>query len=167
MTASVQHRPTVLDATVLSNVAYLDAVSLLTSLDRPVTKPTVQAELTRGTDRYPYLARATEALSKTIPVVELTDETQRLAAQFTDRLDRGEAEALAVADYRHGLIATDDGAARAMARDYAIPFTGTIGILVDLVEDGLVTEQTADSWLKQLVDDIDYYAPSRHLSEYL
>jgi len=60
MSGSIPSRPTVLDATVLSNFAYLDRVSLLRNLDRPITTPTVRDEIASATNTYPYLVNATE-----------------------------------------------------------------------------------------------------------
>lgn len=166
MSGAIPSRPTVLDATVLSNFAYLDRVSLLQNLDRPITTPTIRDELASGTSAYPYLANATAAFSETIPVVELDDESTKLVEQFIDRLDRGEAEALVLAEHHRGLVITDDGVARELARERTIQFTGSIGVLIELVDDDHVTESTADSWLKQWIDDTDYYAPSRELTDY-
>jgi predicted nucleic acid-binding protein len=166
MSGSIPSRPTVLDATVLSNFAYLDRVSLLRNLDRPITTPTVRDEIASGTDGYPYLVNATEAFPEPIPVVELDDESTKLTEQFADRLDRGEAEALALAERHRGLVVTDDGVARKVARQRTIQFTGSIGVLMEFVDNDHVAESTADSWLKRLIDDADYYAPSRELTDY-
>lgn len=167
MSTAVPARPTVLDATVLSNVAYLDEVTKLQLLPRPVAVPTVQAEIEAGLEGYPYLANAATALSDIIPVVTVDSEASALRDELVDRLDRGEAESLAVAELHDGLLVTDDGTARVVARDRGVRLTGTIGLLVELVDVGEINVATADAWLKQLVDETDYRAPSRELSDYL
>lgn len=132
-----------------------------------MTTPTILDEITDGADAYPFLASAGEALSNAIPVVELSADAATLAARLSGHLDRGEAEALAVAEHRQGLLVTDDGAARSLARERNVRFTGTIGVLVELVENDHLSEATADAWLKELVDDADYRAPSREFSDFL
>lgn len=158
-------RPTVLDATVLSNFASLDQIDRLETLQRPVVPPTVRRELEDGLETYPYLERVTQELAVTIPVVELGPAADSLATQFATRLDGGEAEALALAEARDGLVVTDDGAARDVARERGVRFTGTIGVLISLVENDRVARATADRWLKRLVDETDYRSPSRELSD--
>lgn len=53
------------------------------------------------------------------------------------------------------------------SRERAVRFTGSIGILIELVETGELDERSADRFLKRLIDETDYRAPSRELSEYL
>lgn len=167
MSAAIPARPTVLDATVLSNFAYLERVPKLQILSRPVAVPAVRAEIEAGVDAYPFLANATAAMSGSIPVIAVDEQADALRDELVDRLDRGEAESLAVAELHDGLLVTDDGTARAVARDRGVRLTGTIGVLVELVDLGDVDETMADSWLKRLIDETDYRAPSRELSDYL
>lgn len=167
MSTTVPARPTVLDATVLSNVAYLNEVPKLQILSRPVAVPAVRAEIKAGIDAYPFLANVATALSDTIPVVNADAEASVLRDELVDRLDHGEAESLAVAELHDGLLVTDDGTARTMARDRGVRLTGTIGVLIELVDVGEIDLATADAWLKRLVDETDYRAPSRELSDYL
>lgn len=167
MSTEVPARPTVLDATVLSNVAYLDEVPKLQRLSRPVAVPAVRAEIEAGLEGYSFLANAATALSDTIPVVNVDAEASTLRDELVDRLDRGEAESLAVAEIHDGLLVTDDGTARVVAHERGVRLTGTIGVLIELVDVGEINEATADAWLKRLVGETDYRAPSRELSDYL
>lgn len=167
MSAAIPARPTVLDATVLSNFAYLDRVSALQVLSRPIAVPAVRDEVAAGAEAYPYLRNAVTALSDTIPVVDVDDDSRALRDELADQLDRGEAVSFVIAEIHDGLLVTDDGAARALARERGVRLTGTIGVLIELVEVGDIDESTTDTWLKRLIDETDYRAPSRELSEYL
>ena len=166
MNAAVPSRPTVLDATVLSNFAYLEQVDALQVLPRPIAVAAVRDEIAAGVEAYTFLANAIDALEETIPVVTLVDETRALAETLGDRLDRGEAESLAVAEIHDGLLVTDDGAARSLARERGVGLTGSIGVMIELVDRNRIDETTADAWLKRLIDETDYRAPSRELSTY-
>lgn len=163
----VPARPTVLDATALSNFAYLDQISRLQILSRPVVPAAVRAEVEVGADDYPFLTSAIDSFSETLPVVTFGNESTAVPSDLTDTLDRGEAEAFAIGESHHGLLVTDDGAARGLARERDVRFTGTIGILIRLIDEGEIDERTGDRWLKRLVDETDYRAPSRDLSAYL
>lgn len=167
MTAPVPARPTVLDATVLSNFAYLDAVSRLSILPRPIVVPAVRAEIETAVEAHPFLQNAAAAISDSIPVVTVSNGASELRDGFLDRLDGGEAESLAVAELNNGLLATDDATARSVARDRGVRVTGTIGVLIELVAEDILEEKTADAWLKRVIDENDYRAPFRDLSEYL
>ena len=77
MTSAIPERPTVLDATVLSNLAYLGHVDHLRALVRPVTPAAIHDELVAGNELYPFLTNAITALSTGIRVVEV-DEPQTI-----------------------------------------------------------------------------------------
>lgn len=167
MTSAAPERPAVLDATVCSNFAYLDEVDRLQVLPRTVTPAAVRDELQAGAESHTFLTRATAVLADEIPVVELTAEAAQDRRQLRQQLDTGEAAALALAGHRNGLLVTDDGPARSLARDRDVRFTGTIGVLVELVETETVDVDTASEWLTRLVDEASYRAPSKDLSEFL
>lgn len=124
-------------------------------------------ELRAGVESYPYLQRALDRLGEEIPVRTLDDSTEALASDLEARLDPGEASAFAVADSQNGTLVTDDGPARKLARDDGVPVTGSIGVLIIAVEADRVSKSDADRWLKQWIDDTEYRAPSRDLSDYL
>lgn len=85
-----------------------------------MTPPAVRDELSQGSQSHSFLTTATEVLSDTIPVVELDDASRDRCEELTAHLDRGEAEALAIAECHDGLIVTDDGAARNLAREHGV-----------------------------------------------
>jgi predicted nucleic acid-binding protein len=164
---SVPPNPTVLNTTAPSNFAYIDRMDLLETLPRECTVPTVRSELRAGVDSYPHLQRALDSVGDAIPVLVLDESAEEAATQRERRLDPGEAEAFAVADIHDGTLVTDDGPARGLARETGVAVTGSIGVLIRALEDGQVSEADADRWLKRWVDETDYRAPSRDLSDYL
>ena len=132
-----------------------------------MTPAAVRDELVAGNELYPFLTDATTAISTEIQAVEMDEGSRAVYEQLRDRLDRGEAECLAIAETHDGLLVTDDGAARQLARDRDVRVTGTIGVFTELVDEDVIDEATADAWLKRLVDETDYRVPSREFSDYL
>lgn len=155
--------PVVLDATVLSNYASTDSVSwLTTTLDALRTVPAVRGELEQGREvGYAYLERALDVLeSGRIGIAEITPEQlQQDYSKVQTRLDPGEAEALVAAHTAGGTLVTDDGPARALATEYNVALTGSIGLLVRGVVLEELTVETADEWLTTWIDERNYYAP--------
>lgn len=156
-----------LNTTAPSNFAYIDRVDLLETLPRVCTVPEVENELRSGVESHPYLQRALDSLEETILVVELDESTQERASELRARLDAGEAEAFAVADRHDGTLVTDDGPARALARESGVAVTGSIGVLIRSIDEGRISESHADGWLKRWIDETAYRAPSRDLEDYL
>lgn len=163
----VPSQPTVIDTTVLSNFAYLERLDLVVTLPRVCTVPAVRSELSNGVATYDYLQLALRHLGEEIPVVSIDDQVRERAQRWRESLDPGEAEVFAIAQEFDGVVVTDDGPARTMAREIGLPVTGTIGILVQTVESGTVEVGTADRWLKQLIDETAFRAPSREFDRYL
>jgi predicted nucleic acid-binding protein len=127
----------------------------------------MHSELRAGVNSHPHLQRALDCLGELVPVVGLDKTLTTAVGELTPRLDPGEAQAFAVADGYGGLLVTDDGPARALARENDVSVTGSIGVLVRAVDEGHVSESEADRWLKRWVDETDFRAPSREFSAYL
>lgn len=162
MSESFEH-PLVLDATVLSNYASTASVAwLTTALDTLQTVPAVRTELEQGVETgYTYLQHALDAIeSKDIGIVKtVPEQLEQDYPGIRARLDRGEAEALVAAHTTNGTLVTDDGAARALAGDYEIALTGSIGLLVRGVVRGDLSIERADEWLTTWIEERNYYAP--------
>ncbi|MEF8883388.1 MAG: twitching motility protein PilT [Halapricum sp.] len=159
--------PVILDATVLSNFASTDGVSLLTTvLESPVVVPAVRDELERGLEAgHEYLDTVVDALEDDLPVQSLGSDRGR--QEIRDRLDLGEAESLLAAIEHGGTLATDDLAARKVADRRDVPVTGSIGLLVLGVESGYLDRGTADEWLDTWREQRGYYAPVESVTEIL
>jgi predicted nucleic acid-binding protein len=66
------------------------------------------------------------------------------------RIDRGEAETIAVARETGAICATDDGPAIRCCRALGIPFTSAIGLLAAMAEEGVVASALALELLAKL-----------------
>lgn len=155
---------TLLDTTILSNFAHgqCPAWVRLALGNQAAIPPAVQAELQQG-----------EALGL-VPQVDwswlerlvLTPAEQKLADGYLAVLDQGEAECLAVAIARGGRFVSDDLAARRFAQVNGVVVSGTIGLLLCLVQDHHIPLSAADAVL-DLMRQQGYRAPTRSLAVYL
>ena len=158
---------TVLDPTVLSNFAQVDHVELLLDLPRPVTVDVVRDELDAGAETHPYIENVLTVLGEWLPVITPSGQAETLEAQFLDTLDPGEAQVLAVAEAAEGTVGTDDGDARTAATKRGLDLTGSIGLLVRSVEDGHISAQTADEYLKRWIEEAGFRSPARGFEVFL
>ncbi len=152
--------PIVLDATVLSNLAFTDDLHLLDHLIAScVTVEAVNDELRAGTSAYAELERAVNAIE--LQTGHETTDPIRTA------LDRGEAYALQAALDLDGSLATDDRQARAHATDRDVPLTGSVGILLRHVKQNDLTADDADAILHRWITDFQYHSPVESIHEVL
>lgn len=142
-------RPSVVDTTVLSNFAHAQRPDLLHLLfgSTIITTPTVMAELNVGEDR--KLVPVCDW--GWLPVHDLTSEKAELAAKLRQQLDADEAECLAVAHVRNLTFLSDDFAARRMASQGGVKVSGTLGVLLILVQYGHLTLADSDDLLHAFV----------------
>ncbi len=155
-------RPSVVDTTVLSNFAHAQRPDLLHLLfgSTIITTPTVMAELRVGEDRKLVPTCDWEWLQ----VHQLPSDEVELAAQLRQQLDAGETECLAVALARNLTFLSDDFAARRMAWQRGVKVSGTLGVLLLLVQDGHLTLADADDLLRTFVAH-GYRSPVKSLRD--
>jgi predicted nucleic acid-binding protein len=158
---------TVLNTTVLSNFAQVDHVELLLDLPRLVTVTAVRRELEDGAETHLYIERALAVLDDGIPVISPSSSAEQLEGELLEKLDPGEAQALAVAEAADGTVVTDDGDARVTANQRGVGCTGSIGLLVRFVEDDYITAATADEYLKRWIDEAGFRSPARDFDAFL
>ncbi|MFY4814480.1 hypothetical protein [Haloarcula argentinensis] len=84
-----------------------------------------------------------------------------MAATFLERLNPGEAQAVAVAETVDGTVIADDGDARTTATQRDIRLPGSIGLLVRFVENTLISAASADTYLKRWIDEAGFHSPAR------
>lgn len=156
----------VFDTVVLSNFAASGTIDRLANwFEAPQTVPAVRSELRRGRDEgYQFTIRALDALDDEIPVVEPPVD---IADTYGTFVDSGEASVLALAKSRGGIAATDDRAARQLAREREISVTGSVGILADAIERDRLDSETADRWLRTWQSATGYYSPVDSVDELL
>lgn len=153
-----------LDTTLLSNFAHIRRADLLRLAlgEEAATTPAVIPEL-----------RAGEALGLVpscdwnwLTILEPTDEERRLAADLERQVDPGEAECLAVAQMRQCKFFSDDFAVRRLARQRGLVVSGTLGVLLALVDEKNLSLEEADSLLTIMISR-GYRSPVRSLQELL
>jgi predicted nucleic acid-binding protein len=91
------------------------------------------------------------------------DEYQ-LRFRFDSMLDPGEASCLAIAVSRQMILVTDDLAARKLAKDNNVLLTGTLGILIALVRDEIISLSLANQFLAQMIQK-NYRSPVKRLDD--
>lgn len=166
MKAVTSSSPSVLDATILSNFAYVDSVDLLAGLAGVCTVPVVEGELVAGVENHPHLQVALDELDDTIPVGSLSDDVVDREATVREQLDPGESQAFAYAEVHDGRLLTDDGDARSFAKTRDVTVVGSVGVLLAAIDAGRIDEATADDWLATWIDETGFYVPHRRISEY-
>jgi len=161
MEAAISRDTIILDTTILSNFLKVGCPNLLQSLNCEVRLcQAVAEEIAEGMHR----KKIPTATLDWLPVVGLSPEEQWFAERLRTRLGAGEADSLAVASIRGWTLATDDRDARRVAAQFQVAVTGTIGILVRLVEEGILDLEKAETILDQMIAQ-GYYSPISSLRE--
>jgi predicted nucleic acid-binding protein len=101
-----------------------------------------------------------------LPVWSLDEAELPRYHDFLRTLNAGEAACLALAAARRCRFLTDDRDAREMAHRLRIPLSGTLGILVRLVDLGVLPLDEADGLLAQMIA-ANYRSPVTSLRELL
>jgi predicted nucleic acid-binding protein len=140
--------PALLDTTVLSYFAVVGRADLpLRLYPHAGTTPAALVEYREGVAGGQLPAEAWDVL----PVLELTPEESEFAASLPIGIGAGERTCLAVAKYRDGLLATDDLAARSLALRHGVAVTGTVGILLRCVREGMLAVAEANTLLARMI----------------
>ena len=127
---------------------------------REVFRPIVRQELAVGeTNRV-----IPQCDWRWLPTVDLTEAKHELFRVLQKNLDAGEAECLAVAIIRDGVIVTDDRGARKQAAKRSIPLAGTVGMLKVLIDGHHLSISQADEYLSTMIAQ-GYHSPIRRFSE--
>jgi hypothetical protein len=138
-----------LDNTVMSNFTVIQQPVLLRAAfdDQLATPRAAFAELRRGVQS----GRLAEVDWEWLPVWTLTDVEISYYDGFLQRLNAGEAACLAIALERRCRVLTDDRDAREIARRLQIPLSGTLGVLVRLIDIEHLTLDKADHLLTKMI----------------
>lgn len=151
------------DTTILSNFSFVHRPNLLRAggLEDMVTAVQVMEEYQEGVEK--HLVPSCDW--HWLPLLTLdTPEEVRLCDQIHQRLGVGESACLSLAMYRGCMVLTDDSDARRWAHRAEIPVSGTIGILVQLVQWKAITLEVANGLLTDMREH-GYYAPVVRLDQ--
>ena len=103
-----------------------------------------------------------------LPVLSLTEEEGSLCDHFSQYLNAGEAACLAAAISRKGSrIFTDDRDARNMAGEWRVPVSGTLGILLRLIDLHVLSLSEANALLSKMIAANNYRSPVDSLADLL
>ena len=151
-----------LDNTVLSNFALAQRTELLSIALGDSLASTVEVLNEFGIGVSKGLLPATDL--GWLDIIDLTPIEQGLCLEFLTRLNAGEASCLAVAVHRTSRFFTDDRDARKLAAQLQVPVSGTLGILLRLVQIHALTMQQANALLALMVAK-GYRSPVGDLGE--
>jgi hypothetical protein len=151
-----------LDNTVLSNFALVDRIDLLADALGSQVATTLQVidEFNDGIAR----GRLPDTKLDWLEIVVLEAEEEMLFQELLNRVNAGEAACLAVASQRNGRILTDDRDARKLEAQLKIPVSGTLGILLRLVQTNVLTLSEANEILGWMVSR-GYRSPIQKLED--
>ncbi len=138
-----------LDNTVLSNFALVQHPELLRVAfgDQIATAQQAFDELREGIRR----GKLPKLDWSWLPVWRLQPPEMHYYHEFLRTLNAGESACLAMAVVRGCRVLTDDRDAREMARRLQIPLSGTLGVLVRLIDLGALSVDESDRLLARMI----------------
>lgn len=153
-----------LDNTVLSNFAIVERPDLvrLALGDTAATVKQAFAEFQTGLN----LGRLPRGDWAWLSVLELNGAERATFEGLCERLNAGEAACLAMASARGYRVFTDDRDAREIAVQMQVPISGTLGVLVRLIQQKHLTLDQANELLRRMIA-AGYRAPLSDLREIL
>ena len=156
--------PVVIDNTTLSNFALVGRADLVTGLwgERASTTSLVMNEYLAGVEG----GILSPDIWDDLPLLELTEDESTFQAGLPSRLGAGEGSCLAVACRRQGILVTDDKVARKEARRVGTSVTGSVGVLVLCVRQGLLSLDEGNRLLESMIDH-KYRSPVDKLDDLL
>jgi predicted nucleic acid-binding protein len=153
-----------LDNTVLSNFSIVERADLvrLALGDEAATTQTVWDELQSGV----RIGRLSAQDWSWLQVFSLAEDEREFYQLLTRRLNAGEASCLAIAARRGCRVLTDDRDARELAAAWQIPISGTLGLLLRLIDIGTLSLTEGDELLARMTA-AGYHSPIDTLQEML
>jgi len=154
-----------LNTTILSNFALVSKLALLRDVLgdlSPATTSQVMAEFKQGIKKSFF----PEADMSWIKVVKLSRQEAQLLKRYNEFLGKGEASCLAVAKERGVPLATDDAKTRSTAQRLGVTITGTLGILLQAVQQRLIPLDEGNQILAAMREQ-GYFSPVTSLKELL
>jgi predicted nucleic acid-binding protein len=153
------------NTTILSNFSHVQRPDLLRAecLEEIVTVMQVMDEIQRGVER--HVVPPCDWSWIHIHTLDTPAEV-RLFEQLHRRFGAGESACLALAIHRGFMFLTDDSDVRRWSHRAEVPVSGTIGLLVQLVQGEALTVAEANELLTAMRQHA-YYAPMARIEELL
>lgn len=137
------------DTTVLNNFAQIRRPDLLRKPFHSLSAPSeVRVELAEG-ERKGLVPICDWSW---LTLIEPTDAERFRASELRSRVGAGEAACIAILASRGGLLLTDDGPARYLAAALGIELSGTIGVLVKLLQRKILSFEEGSALLEGMID---------------
>lgn len=135
------------NTTPLINFAAIRRLDILEQLFRTIVIPkAVEQELLEKGKEYP----STEEIEQATFLETLEVQNVQLCRSLKAELNEGEAEAIVLAvEHKPGLLLIDEIEGRRVAKSYHIPFTGSIGCLIQAKQKKIIPA------IKPLLDAIE------------
>ncbi|NQE46630.1 hypothetical protein C5S31_11475 [ANME-1 cluster archaeon GoMg2] len=151
------------DNTVLSNFALIRREDILAKLFENTffTTEEVLEELKRGEQRNVLPKRDWQWIR--VLTIESSQE-KILFRLFAESLGKGESSCLSIAISRELKVLTDDEDARKLAHRRGVPISGTIGVLVEAVREGLLFIEDGNTMLSDMIEK-GYFSPFETLDK--
>ncbi len=153
----------VADNTVLSNFALIGREDILAKLFENTffTTEEVLEELKLGEQRNVLPKRDWQWIR--VLKIEVSQE-EFLFRLFAEMLGKGESSCLSIAISRDLKVLTDDIDARKLAQRRGVPVSGTIGVLIEAVREGLLSIEEGNLMLSDMIEK-GYFSPFETLDE--
>lgn len=153
-----------LDNTVLSNFTAIERSDLVRVAlgEDAATSEAAWAELQAGI----RIGKLPSQDWSWLPILSLTEAEMPLYHLLLERLNAGEASCLAIAATRGCRVFTDDRDARELAARWRIPISGTLGLLMRLIELKVLPLAEGDALLVGMIT-AGYRSPVTSLQELL
>ena len=151
-----------LDNTVLSNFALVKQMSLLKEYcgDKAASTNDVSDEFKQGVKERIFADTEFEWISR----LDLNEKENIMFLNFCKKLGRGEASCLAIAISRGYDLLSDDMAVRKIALREGVRFSGSIGVLLELIRMDRIGIEKGNDILNGFIQ-CGYYSPINKLDE--
>ena len=127
----------------LSNLAIVDRLALLHQRYGSVLMPGMVEKELAALSHAQARQRISQAISSGWLLVKREPNIQATALSYARRIDPGEAEAIALAEYIHAdKLLVDDRLGRELARERGVPVTGILGELLYAKKQGSICSVT-------------------------
>ena len=151
-----------IDNTVLSNFALVKQMSLLIEYcgDKAASTNDVFDEFKQGVKERIFADTEFEWISR----LDLNEKENIMFLNFCKKLGRGEASCLAIAISRGYDLLSDDMAVRKIALREGVRFSGSIGVLLELIRMDRIGIEKGNEILNGFIK-CGYYSPINKLDE--